>query len=162
MSKLIYDPASPSGLMRRGKVAGYKHSSGYWVVRLNNVKYYSHRLVWEMHNDTITGAQQIDHRDGDKSNNEIGNLRLVSAKINARNLPMYKTNTSGVTCVFHREIKGKSYWIARWRSEGSTKERHFSCNKYGESVAKQLAIAKRNIKLMEEGSNYTDRHGRVA
>ena len=38
-----------------------------------------HVLVWEQHNGPIPEGYQIHHIDGDKSNNSIENLQLVSA-----------------------------------------------------------------------------------
>ena len=39
-----------------------------------------HRVVWELHNGAIPSGHQIHHRDGNKLNNDIGNLELVDTK----------------------------------------------------------------------------------
>jgi hypothetical protein len=71
---------------------GYRHGSlDYTYVRL-------HRALWAM----TYGAwpkDDIDHVDGDRSNNDISNLRLVTASDNQRNQKRYKNNTSGHTGV---------------------------------------------------------------
>lgn len=156
---LIVDSESPSGLKRSGRVAGYKHASGYWVVRLAGRKWYSHRLVYTMIHGEIPEGMEIDHIDGDKDNNSVENLRCVTPSVNSRNKPMQLSNTSGVTCVFHREVKGKWYWIARWRVGEKTKERHFSCNKYGVDKAKEMAVSLRDAMIAQDGM-YTERHGK--
>lgn len=160
MKSLTYSPDSPSGLLRGGRIAGYKHGSGYWVVRSGGVKFYAHRLVWEIFNGEIEEGLEIDHKDGNKSNNSIGNLRKVTKKVNARNRSMMPNNTSGETCVFKRNVKGFDYWIARWREDGKTKERHFSCNKYGEDIAKSLASDLRERMIRAPSEGYSERHGR--
>ncbi len=160
MTSLTYSADSPSGLFRGIKVAGYKHRSGYWVVRHRGVKYYAHRLVWLLLVGPIEEGFEIDHIDGNKENNSIDNLRKVTHTVNMRNLPMPASNSSGETCVFKRTVKGFDYWIARWRENGKTKERHFSCNKYGEDVAKSLASELRKDMLCVPSEGYTDRHGR--
>lgn len=160
MTSLTYSPESPSGLFRGGKVAGYKHSRGYWVVRYKGVKRYSHRLIWEMFNGEIEDGLEIDHKDGNKDNNSIDNLRKVTHVVNMRNLSQKSNNTSGETCVFKRTVKGIDYWIARWREDGKTKERHFSCNKYGEAAAKSLASDLRERMIRAPSEGYSERHGR--
>lgn len=42
-----------------------------------------HRYVWEYYNGEIPKGYQIHHIDGDKSNNDIGNLQLISRKKHA-------------------------------------------------------------------------------
>ena len=156
---LKYNESSLSGLTRRGKRAGYKHKTGYWVVRLNGVKYYAHRLVWMLNHGEIPDDLYVDHKDGNKDNNKIGNLRLVTPQESSRNLKMFSSNTSGVTCVFYRERRGIGYWIARWQEDGKQREKHFSLNTHGDS-ARVKAEAYRELKLSESGSMYTERHGR--
>lgn len=58
--------------------------------RFNNVTYYKcgeyfqrngvrlHRVVWEYHNGTIPEGFHVHHNDGNKDNNDIGNLSLLS------------------------------------------------------------------------------------
>lgn len=44
-----------------------------------------HKLVWEAFNGPIPEGMQIDHRDGDKTNNMLENLRCVTPKENQHN-----------------------------------------------------------------------------
>lgn len=67
-----------------GDIAGTKTSNGYLRVRLDDVEYLSHRLIW-LHFYGEHPAQLIDHIDGNKHNNAIANLRLVDARVNAQN-----------------------------------------------------------------------------
>lgn len=52
---------------------------------------------------------QIDHINGDRTDNRLVNLRNVTQNENAKNTKLHKRNTSGVTGVY----KTKTSWIAR-------------------------------------------------
>lgn len=61
-----------------------KQTNGYWVCKKwmpNQKKYVSllaHRMVWEHHNEKITEKMVIHHKDGDKDNNDISNLEMLT------------------------------------------------------------------------------------
>ena len=61
---------------------------GYYQVRLFNKEYkrgklqYIHRLVYETFKGGISEGKQIDHIDGDTSNNSIDNLQLITPRDN--------------------------------------------------------------------------------
>jgi hypothetical protein len=98
LTKMIYDPTSPSGLRWRlnfeypranGKPVGYlDRSTGYWVYS-SKVNLYCHRIIWEIFNGPIPEDMMIDHKDGNKANNNIGNLRLVTYSQNNINKKKY-------------------------------------------------------------------------
>jgi len=53
---------------------------------------YIHRIVWILYNgDILDNSLQVDHIDGDKCNNNIDNLRLVSNRVNNQNKSIHKT-----------------------------------------------------------------------
>ena len=68
----------------RPRVAG----DGYLTVclRKNNRTYekYIHRLVVEAHVRTILPGEQVNHKDGDKTNNDITNLEIVTPSQNSQ------------------------------------------------------------------------------
>lgn len=53
----------------------YKQQNGYWA---NMMPIHAHRWVWINHNGAIPKGMDIHHIDGDKSNNEIENLKMLS------------------------------------------------------------------------------------
>ena len=59
-----------------------KNSSGYFQITINSCgkfrRYYVHRLVAMLFVDNERGLNEVDHLDGDKSNNTAGNLRWVT------------------------------------------------------------------------------------
>jgi len=61
-----------------GKVAGFFNSQGYWKIQLLGKSRCANRLAWVItYDEDITGIE-IDHKDRDKSNNRIGNLRKAT------------------------------------------------------------------------------------
>lgn len=89
---LKYDPVSGQftwavwrggGSPRVGSKAGFI-SSGYIKIRIYGRNYGAHRLAW-MFVYGVYPQYEIDHRDGDPSNNRIDNLRDVPHAVNQHN-----------------------------------------------------------------------------
>lgn len=91
-----------------GKEAGTAHSDGYRAVGINYAVYLVHRVIWKM----ITGEEpdEIDHIDGNRSNNRLVNLRSVGRKENKKNIKKPSNNTSGVIGVCFDASRNK--WLA--------------------------------------------------
>lgn len=68
-----------------GKIAGCLHKSGYRTVKIGQTSYPAHRLMWIYHNGSIDESLQVDHINGNKDDNRIENLRLVTAQQNCYN-----------------------------------------------------------------------------
>src|SRR6185436_5681032 len=79
---------------------GYPYR-GYIKVKIFNKFIPAHRLAWIYMNGEIPKGMQIDHKDGDRSNNRIENLRLATASENRQNLKAAsKSNKSGFLGVY--------------------------------------------------------------
>ena len=78
-----------------GDVAGSKNGLGYIAISVVGRARYAHRLAWlYMHGEWPAG--DIDHIDGNPSNNAIANLRDVSHRVNQQNRRRAQSNnTSG-------------------------------------------------------------------
>ena len=73
---------------------------GYVRVGFKKKRYYAHRLIWELFNGPIPIGYEIDHIDGNPTNNLIKNLQCVPHIINlhsARNLTRNTTGLRGVS-----------------------------------------------------------------
>nr|WP_175479900.1 HNH endonuclease signature motif containing protein [Paracoccus homiensis] len=69
----------------------------------------AHRVAWAViHGRWPNG--EIDHINGDRSDNRLANLREVTKRENHRNMAIRSDNTSGVTGVYWAREKGK--WAA--------------------------------------------------
>ena len=66
--------------------------SGYKKVKLNDKHYSIHYLVYISFNNDYINTKVIDHIDGNKLNNNLSNLRLVSQSDNVKNA--YKNNSN--------------------------------------------------------------------
>lgn len=58
---------------------------GYTRLKIRNKKYYRHRLIWMMHYGYIPEGFVVNHKDNDRTNDTIENLRLVNNQENAQN-----------------------------------------------------------------------------
>ena|SRR3990172_10901192 len=83
-----------TGKAKAGRIAGYRHSSGYIYVMVDNKNCLAHRLVWLLaHGKWPEG--EIDHINGIKDDNRIANLRLATRSENLANCQIRRNNTSG-------------------------------------------------------------------
>ena len=126
---------------------------GYRCIRFNGYLFMAHRVIWAIvHGAWPTG--EIDHIDGDPSNNRITNLRHVDRVGNTRNSGFRSNNTSGVCGVSWVKRSGK--WLAhirRGRNERITEL--FP----GTPDGLKRASAWREEKMREFG--YHENHGKV-
>ncbi|MCF7532766.1 HNH endonuclease [Pseudomonas petrae] len=91
--RFMIDATSPSGLRwktnghgyKRGDVAGSKTPKGYWKVGKQPNKKMVHRVVYEIAFGPIDADFEIDHADGNPSNNHPSNLRACSHGENGQN-----------------------------------------------------------------------------
>ena len=88
--------------------AGHLRKDGYVIIGINGKYCSAHRLVFLMHHGHL--PQEIDHIDGNRSNNAIENLRPATSSQNKHNAGKRKNNTSGFKGVSWR--KDKDRWQA--------------------------------------------------
>lgn len=128
---------------RIGDAAGFIRPDGYVQVKYSQKKYFVHRLIWEMHNGAIPDGMEIDHIDGDRSNNLVTNLRIVSRLENARNLKLNRGNKTGIPGVMRANGKYRVTIGAEYLG-------------YFESLPEAVAARKK----AEKQRNYHANHGR--
>ena len=89
--------------------AGVLNPSGYIFIKVDNKRYSAHRLAWlYIYGDFP--KNNIDHIDGNPSNNVISNLREATQQQNLYNTKKPSTNTSGYKGVhFHKSSR-------KWRA----------------------------------------------
>ena len=80
-----------------GYEAGYLHHTGYRYVNIKNRRYSTHRIIWLMSYRSLPTypSFEIDHINGDKSDNRLCNLRCATKSQNMANTSLLKSNTSG-------------------------------------------------------------------
>ena len=89
LANFEYDPLTGK-LTKDGKEIGWIDDSGYRKMSFKaktgrRLQYYVHRIIYYMYHGRDPGIKAVDHCDGDKANNRISNLRLVSQKLNKAN-----------------------------------------------------------------------------
>jgi|LakMenEpi03Aug12_release.lakeMendotaPanAssembly.Ray.scaffolds.fasta_scaffold561383_1 hypothetical protein len=77
-----------------GSIAGSLSSSGYLQTGVKGKIFLNHRLIFLMHYGYL--PQFIDHKDGNKTNNKIENLRETNKSQNRMNAKLQKNNISGI------------------------------------------------------------------
>lgn len=98
-----------------GDILGVKSPNGYIQICIDGIPYLAHRLAWLYQYGEIP-EQDIDHKDGNRSNNKINNLRKATRTQNLQNQPLKPSNTSGFKGVNFNKQKKK--YEARIRVNG--------------------------------------------
>ena len=77
-------------------------AAGYAMVKIDGATQRVHRMIWIYHNGAIEDKYIIDHKDRNKSNNKIENLRKVTKQENS----------------FNSNAKGYYYYkkLKKWRA----------------------------------------------
>lgn len=111
-------------------------SRGYCYARLfNRWQFFAHRVAWAIHYGKWPDME-IDHINGNKSDNRITNLREVTTAENLRNKSLYKNSSSDISGVM--QIPGSGKWRARIEGHdlGSyyTKNEAIAARRAGEKI----------------------------
>lgn len=99
-----------------GKVAGHLNKNGYVSLRVDRVSLLAHRAIWALVHGEWPSCE-IDHRDRNKSNNRLFNLRPASRSNQLANTTLRVDNvarTKGVCWEGRRK---------RWRATISVSEK---------------------------------------
>lgn len=91
----------------KGAEVGWLDEKGYSRTKVRGQTYFLHKLIWLYNYDEY--PDEIDHRDGNSSNNSLDNLRKASRTENLANAD-FATGMSGTRGVTRHPTKPK------WRS----------------------------------------------
>lgn len=97
---------------------------GYYVGGFNSRTRHAHQVIMYLtQGEWSSRKKHIDHRDGNKLNNNIDNLHFVSPTGNQRNdnRKMNSNNTSGIKGLDKWTANGYTYWRARYGSPKKAK-----------------------------------------
>lgn len=128
-----------------------KSRMGYIVVSIERSQYFVHRIIYQMMNDLeiLDATQLIDHVDGNRSNNNIDNLRIATASQNMHNRKKHINNKSGHKFISKTTVISGgvpySYWLLSISRKDMTVAKRF---KYTEDGL-QEAIIRRDTLLKE-------------
>lgn len=126
LEKLSYDPSSGIFLWKQtrsstriGARAGSVDFYGRRLISIQKRQYFEHRLAW-FYVHGVFPAKDIDHINGDHSDNRINNLRLATHAENMQNHRRARSDSAtGVAGVTRR--KNRKSWYAEIRLNGAKK-----------------------------------------
>ena len=99
---------------------GTKHHSGYMVIKIGGKVFKMHRVIAQAFLPDFHDFPQVDHIDGNRSNNNINNLRMVT---NQQNSQAHNSKTKGCSSEYRGVCWHKRYkkWIARCKTDENPK-----------------------------------------
>lgn len=109
LTDIAYDPETGEfawmrgGSGRKSICGSVDKSTGYVRIYIHGKRYYAHRLAWYLHYGVW--PDELDHRDRNRRNNRISNLRECLHSQNMKNRGLHKNNKSGIPGV--RLYRGK-------------------------------------------------------
>lgn len=83
------------GGVKAGDVAGCDDGNGYITINANGVKTRAHRLAW-FYTHGVWPTHDIDHINGNRSDNRLCNLRDVPRRLNLQNMHKPKRGVVGL------------------------------------------------------------------
>jgi HNH endonuclease/AP2 domain len=146
-SRIHYDPdtgrftwkVKPAGNVSIGQRAGGVNNEGYLQIRIFGVMHKAHRLAWLY----VTGEwppSEIDHANGDISDNRFANLRLASRAQNCQNRALRKDSGTGIKGVGFNKRSGK--WTAYVRANNKVHHLGTFASKEAAAEAREAAAKK--------------------
>ncbi|WLG49168.1 HNH endonuclease [Pseudomonas sp. FP1742] len=119
---------------------------GYIVLKIRGKQYLAHRVAWLISYGEWP-LMEVDHIDGNRTNNSLNNLRMVSRQMNMKN-KRKRSDCPGVTGVrWHNNARR---WSAHIGDNGKQISKYFTC--LLDAVAERYRL--------EKSIGYTERHGR--
>lgn len=126
----------------------FKDSRGYLQGTFRGRAVLAHRIAYLIATGVL--ADEIDHINGDRSDNRLCNLRAVNRRQNAQNQKQHCRNTSGCSGVYWEATRNK--WVARLFEPGRSKN-------LGRFDTYEAAVSAR--KAAEASAGYHVNHGRL-
>ncbi len=131
-----------------GKQCSATNNRGYIVIGIDGFVYLAHRIAWIYMHGYL--PKFIDHKNRDRKDNRICNLRIASRTENNRNKKIHSNNSSGFNGVYFRKD------TKRWEAYICSSSRKISLGCFDEI---EDAVAARVRANFEYG--YSDGHGTI-
>lgn len=115
-----------------GEEAGYPNNIGYRQVAIDGRIYSVHRVAWSLYHGSDPEGE-VDHINGNRSDNRKENLRLATSAENNQNRRLSSRNKTGVKGVFRvKWAAGERWRVSVGHSCGRYYITHFEC--FGRAV----------------------------
>lgn len=136
-----------------GSIAGTLSDRGYVRIGVDGEEFRAHRLAWFYVHGEWPG-DEIDHINGDRTDNRIANLRIVTHAENMQNVrAKLRRNTSGITGVSWHKARKK------WRAAISINGKRYHLGLFATSDQAQAAYAAAKIRHHPCQTKFKDTHG---
>lgn len=118
-----------------GDIVGLKNKNGYIQLKIKRKIYLAHRIIWLMNHCKFPDGE-IDHIDGNRSNNCLENLRDVTKRENLQNKTIHRTGRlPGATYK-----KANKKWVAQIEVNGKRKHIGYFFTEIDAHIAYKEAI----------------------
>ena len=121
----------PSGILKDGKPCLTVTVQGYYTVYAEGAYYLLHRLVWQLVHGEIPENLVVDHKDGNRLNNDIGNLRIVTRQQNNQNTSGARVHKHGASWRVQVKFNGELFRKGRFKTQEEASE-------FAELLSKEL------------------------
>lgn len=121
-----------------GSIAGNKMDSGYIRVKCKGKLYLAHRIIYLLHYGVDPGNLEVDHKDGNKENNNPENLRLATRSENRMNVGHFSNNKLKKKGVYYHKAS-KSYYCGVQKNNQRKIFGPFSCPDEAKEKYNQMA-----------------------
>lgn len=108
------------GNIAAGSEVGTLQNKGYKVTSIKKKQTLIHRLIWSYHFGEIPENKQIDHINGERTDNRIENLRLVSPFENSQNQKVHRTGRKPYEACGHFVSRDNIYKITTYSENKKT------------------------------------------
>lgn len=152
IARQLFDYDADAGVLRwrvargpaaSGAVAGSRHNKGYWAIGYQYRMYLAHRLIWlYVHGEWPN--HQIDHRDGDRANNRLNNLRDVTQSVNQHNIRRARRSnrSTGILGAWPNKkgfqtrivVNGKVRHIGTFKTAGEAHDAYIAAKRRGSEL----------------------------
>jgi hypothetical protein len=120
-----------------------KRAGGYTVVRIAQGKYVpAHRVIWESVNGPIAAGMQINHVNGDKHDNRIANLEVVTPSENC--LHAFRTGLTSAVGGRNGRARLNIELVMQIRASADS----------WRALARRFGVAKSTIQAVKQGTSW--------
>lgn len=123
-----------------GDIAGSFHPRGYRKITIDEIPYSAHRLAW-FYVHGRWPQKELDHKNRQRSDNRIDNLREATRFENRQNQGIRPSNTSGFIGVSWRKD------VNKWQAKIGVKKKYIHLGLFdsAEDAGKAYATAKQKL-----------------